>query len=62
VKEVVALDPEPQMLQEGKILAQEVGAKNIKWIEGGSEDLLDMKEELGVFQTGNYRHCLPLDE
>ena len=50
VKEVVAIDPEPQMLEEGKILAQESGVHNIGWIEGGSEDIGDVLGELGTFK------------
>lgn len=50
VKDVLAVDPEPEMLVEGKKVAQQKGVKNIKWIEGGSEDLLDMADELGRFK------------
>jgi ubiquinone/menaquinone biosynthesis C-methylase UbiE len=45
--EVVALDPEPEMLAEGKRLAAEDGVKNIHWVEGGSHDL---SESLGSFR------------
>ncbi|HEX9896203.1 MAG TPA: class I SAM-dependent methyltransferase [Dehalococcoidales bacterium] len=50
VKEVVAMDPEPEMLAEGKIFAKKYKIKNIKWVEGGSEDLADMSTELGKFK------------
>jgi len=50
VREVVAMDPEPEMLAEGKIQAEKSGAKNIRWIEGGSEDLAEMEYVLGRFQ------------
>jgi len=50
VREVVAMDTEPEMLAEGKIQAEKSGTSNIKWVEGGSEDLVDMKWELGKFQ------------
>jgi ubiquinone/menaquinone biosynthesis C-methylase UbiE len=50
VKEVVAMDPEPEMLFEGKILAEKSMVSNIKWLEGGSADLIDMKSELGKFR------------
>ena len=50
VREVVAMDPEPEMLAEGKIMAEKSGASHIWWIEGGSEDLVDMESELGKFQ------------
>jgi ubiquinone/menaquinone biosynthesis C-methylase UbiE len=39
VKEVVAMDPEPEMLAEGMNQAAMQGVRNIVWIEGGSEDL-----------------------
>jgi ubiquinone/menaquinone biosynthesis C-methylase UbiE len=50
VKQVVAMDPEPEMLAEGKMLAEKSGASNIRWIEGGSEDLVDLRYKLGKFQ------------
>ena len=50
VKEVEAMDPEPEMLFEGKILAEKSRVSNIKWLEGGSADLIDMKCELGKFR------------
>jgi ubiquinone/menaquinone biosynthesis C-methylase UbiE len=50
VREVVAMDPEPEMLVEGKMLAEKSGASNIRWIEGVSEDLVDLRYKLGKFQ------------
>lgn len=50
VKEVVAMDPEPEMIVEGKRQAEESGVSNILWIEGGSEDLFKVSEELGRFK------------
>jgi ubiquinone/menaquinone biosynthesis C-methylase UbiE len=50
VQEVVAMDPEPEMLAEGKIMAEKSRVSNIKWLEGGSADLIDMKCELGKFR------------
>jgi ubiquinone/menaquinone biosynthesis C-methylase UbiE len=50
VKEVVAMDPEPEMIAEGKEQAAVGGVSNIKWLEGGSEDLLIFKEKLGKFK------------
>lgn len=48
--EVVAMDPEPEMIQEGKEQAKQADARNVVWIEGGSEDLPGMKQELGTFR------------
>jgi ubiquinone/menaquinone biosynthesis C-methylase UbiE len=50
VKEVVAMDPEPEMIAEGKKQAKIHGAENIVWIEGGSETLPEMEATLGRFK------------
>ncbi len=50
VKEVFAMDPEPEMLAEGKIQAEKASISNIRWVEGGSEDLDDLAGELGQFK------------
>jgi ubiquinone/menaquinone biosynthesis C-methylase UbiE len=50
VKEVVAMDPEPEMIEEGKEQAGLTNVKNIVWIEGGSEDLTSLRDKLGVFK------------
>lgn len=49
-EEVVGMDPELEMLAEAKIQADKAGVTNIKWVEGGSEDLKDLKEDLGTFR------------
>lgn len=49
VKEVVAMDPEVEMVAEGKNQAKALGAQNIVWVEGGSGDLPGMQERLGSF-------------
>jgi ubiquinone/menaquinone biosynthesis C-methylase UbiE len=38
------------MLVEGKMLAEKSRASNISWIEGGSEDLVDLRYKLGKFR------------
>ncbi len=38
-KKVVAMDPEPEMLKQGKLQAKRVKAKNIKWMRGDSDTL-----------------------
>ncbi|MHB8383460.1 MAG: class I SAM-dependent methyltransferase [Candidatus Binataceae bacterium] len=35
---VVAMDPEPEMLAEGRAAAERSGVSNIEWIAGGSDD------------------------
>ncbi|OGN88474.1 MAG: hypothetical protein A2158_08135, partial [Chloroflexi bacterium RBG_13_46_14] len=49
VKEVVAMDPEPEMIAEGREQAALSGVKNITWINSGSEDLPSLREKLGEF-------------
>lgn len=44
---VVAMDPEPDMLREGREAAGRSGVKNIEWIRGSSEDL---SPNLGMFR------------
>lgn len=46
VKEVVAIDPDEEMLNEGKSLALKKGISNIIWVKTRAEDLAD---ELGFF-------------
>jgi ubiquinone/menaquinone biosynthesis C-methylase UbiE len=49
-KEVIGMDPDPEMLIEAQIQANQAGVGNVKWIEGGSSDLEDMKNQLGIFR------------
>lgn len=44
---VVAMDPEPDMLQEGKVVAERAGVENIEWVCGSSEEL---SPKLGTFR------------
>ncbi len=50
VKEVVAMDPEPEMVAEGSNQATIRGARNIVWVEGGSDDLSAIGKNLGRFK------------
>jgi len=50
VGEVIAMDPEPEMIVEGKEQAASKGIQNISWVEGGSDDLPDLRHELGRFK------------
>lgn len=55
---VVAMDPEPEMLAEGRACAERAGVSNIEWIVGSSEDL---SPELGTFRLvtmGNSFHWM----
>ena len=44
---VVAMDPEPNMLREGRAIADRAGTENIEWVCGSSEDL---SPSLGTFR------------
>lgn len=62
--EVVAMDPEPEMLTEAAPLARARGATNVAWLEGGSADLEDLRKELGPFRLvtmGNSFHWMDRD-
>ncbi|MBN2074922.1 MAG: class I SAM-dependent methyltransferase [Dehalococcoidales bacterium] len=50
VKEVVAMDPEPEMITEGKKQATANKVTNIVWVEGGSDDLPDLTDKIGRFK------------
>lgn len=50
VKEVIAMDPEPEMLEEAKKQAEQTGVNNIIWIPGGSEDLSEIPENRKDFK------------
>ncbi len=63
-EEVVALDPEPEMLAEGEALAREKRIGNIRWMQGGSSDLPRLKPQLGAFRLvtmGNSFHWMDRD-
>jgi ubiquinone/menaquinone biosynthesis C-methylase UbiE len=45
---VVAMDPEPDMLEEGRAVASRSGIGNIEWTSGSSEDL---SPALGMFRV-----------
>jgi ubiquinone/menaquinone biosynthesis C-methylase UbiE len=47
VAEVVAMDPNPEMIRVGAELAESVQARNIKWLQAGSKDL---SPALGAFR------------
>jgi len=50
LKEVVAMDPEPEMIVESQEQAAAIGVSNIKWVEGGSEELPALRKKLGKFK------------
>jgi SAM-dependent methyltransferase len=48
VDEVLAMDPDPGMLQEGRLFAAEQNRRNIRWLRAGSYDL---SGDLGRFRA-----------
>ncbi len=50
VREVVAMDPEPEMISEGKEQAALNGRLNINWVLGGSCDLPALRDTPGYFK------------
>jgi ubiquinone/menaquinone biosynthesis C-methylase UbiE len=55
---VVALDPEPEMLIEGRAAAERAGVSNIEWLRGGSEDLSDALGRFRLVTMGNSFHWM----
>ena len=62
--EVIALDPVSEMLVVGREKALSNGVGNIRWMQGGSDDLSSMKPVLGQFRLvtiGNAFHWMDRD-
>jgi SAM-dependent methyltransferase len=51
VTEVVAIDPEPDMLAEGEKRALAAGIGNVKFVAGSSDDLPILRRSLGHFRA-----------
>jgi ubiquinone/menaquinone biosynthesis C-methylase UbiE len=51
VGEVIAMDPEPDMLEEGRRRAQAAGIDNVSFIVGGSDDLPSLTPNLGAVKA-----------
>ena len=64
-EEVVALDPEPEMLEEARIQLREGAGSNIRWRLAGSAELDRLAPEVGSFRLatmGNAFHWMDRDE
>jgi ubiquinone/menaquinone biosynthesis C-methylase UbiE len=46
-RQVIAMDPEPEMIVEARKKSSDEGITNIEWLEAGSDDLEDLREEIG---------------
>lgn len=53
VKEIVAIEPDPDMLAEGKKLCAKHGVHNVQWIQASDEDLVTMSD-LGQFTIATF--------
>ena len=62
VGEVVALDPDPEMIETGRRVAAQQGIHNVRWVNQGS---LDLSPELGRFRLvvmGQSFHWMERDQ
>ncbi len=48
VREVIGMDPEPEMLAEGAARAAASGITNVRWVRGSDRDLDRLREDLGM--------------
>ena len=55
---VIAIDPEPDMLAEGKAQAQNAGTSNVEWQRGSSEDLSPALGNFRLVTMGNSFHWM----
>jgi len=59
--EVVAMDPEPEMLAEAQRVIGDSGARNIRLVQGSSAGLSHLRESFGIFRVvtmGNSFHWM----
>lgn len=50
-EEVVAMDPEPEMIAEARRVIDQAEARNVALLQGSSEDLPALKQTLGIFRV-----------
>lgn len=55
-EEVIAIDPEPEMLEEGREVAARAGVTNIRWLLGSSENLPASLGQFRLITMGNSFH------
>jgi ubiquinone/menaquinone biosynthesis C-methylase UbiE len=56
--EVIAMDPEPEMLDEGREAAKRANVANIRWVNGGWEDLSPALGQFRLVTMGNSFHWM----
>jgi ubiquinone/menaquinone biosynthesis C-methylase UbiE len=57
-QEVIAIDPEPEMLEEGREVAARANVTNIRWIQGSAEDLPAALGKFRLITMGNSFHWM----
>ncbi|HEY1709761.1 MAG TPA: class I SAM-dependent methyltransferase [Rhizomicrobium sp.] len=62
VAEVIALDPDAEMLAEGKRLAAAAGISNIDWVQAGSEELDRLNGPFRAAVMGQSFHWMDRDQ
>ncbi len=60
-KKVIAMDPEPEMLKEGKLQAKRARVKNIKWVRGGSDTVSPKMGKFRLVVMGRSFHWMNKD-
>jgi len=60
-KKIVAIDPEPEMLKEGKLQAKRARVKNIKWIRGDSDTVSPKMGKFRLVVMGRSFHWMNKD-
>jgi ubiquinone/menaquinone biosynthesis C-methylase UbiE len=55
---VIAMDPEPEMIEEGRAQAKAAGVSNIEWRRGSSEDLSPALGKFRIVTMGNSFHWM----
>lgn len=57
-EEVIAIDPEPEMLEEGRQAAERAGVTNIRWMRGSSHELPAALGQFRLITMGNSFHWM----
>ncbi|HEV3157503.1 MAG TPA: class I SAM-dependent methyltransferase [Candidatus Baltobacteraceae bacterium] len=58
---IIAMDPDPEMLAEGKKAALKSGVHNITWRDGSSENIADLHAKLKLVTMGRSFHWMNCD-
>lgn len=61
-KKIIAMDPEPEMLKEGKLQAKRAKIKNIKWVRDGSDTVSPKTGKFRLVVIGRAFHWMDRDK